>query len=250
MANTRNEVVKIAQKYVGCKQYDSKHKDLVNTFNQVKPHGEVAYNSSAWCAITWTAVQIKAGNDQKVVPYSYNCGTLITYAKKLGIWVEDDNYLPLPGDGILYDWDDNGKGDCTGAPDHVGIVESVEGNEITIIEGNKGTSASCGRRIIKRNGRYIRGYICPKYDQTKKTYSGAFPKGVLKYGASGEEVKNLQRFLNWAISAKLKIDGKWGDATEKAVNKFCVKVGLIKSGEKGKIVWGSKCLKKAKGVTK
>lgn len=45
----------------------------------------------------------------------------------------------------MYDWQDTGKGDNTGGADHVGIVEKVVGNTITIIEGNKGEAVAGGR---------------------------------------------------------------------------------------------------------
>ena len=61
----------------------------------------------------------------------------------------------------MYDWQDSGSGDNTGAPDHVGIVEKVVGSTITIIEGNKG--AAVARRTLAVNGRYIRGYCLPNY---------------------------------------------------------------------------------------
>ena len=40
--------------------------------------------------------------------------------------------------------------------------EKVEGNTITVIEGNKNDAV--GRRKLQVNGRYIRGYGLPKYD--------------------------------------------------------------------------------------
>ena len=46
-------------------------------------------------------------------------------AKKMGIWVDDDRYTPKPADAGLYDWNDSGRGDNTGTPDHIGTVESV-----------------------------------------------------------------------------------------------------------------------------
>lgn len=61
----------------------------------------------------------------------------------------------------MYDWQDTGKGDNTGGADHVGIVEKVVGNTITIIEGNKGEAVA--RRTLAVNGRYIRGYCLPDY---------------------------------------------------------------------------------------
>ena len=76
-------------------------------------------------------------------------------------WVENDAYIPSPGDYIIYDWDDTGAGDCTGWPEHVGIVISVSGDVIKVIEGNKDDAV--GYREIKVNGRYIRGYGVPDY---------------------------------------------------------------------------------------
>ena len=76
-------------------------------------------------------------------------------------WVENDAYIPSPGDYIFYDWDDTGAGDCTGWPEHVGIVISVSGDVIKVIEGNKDDAV--GYREIKVNGRYIRGYGVPDY---------------------------------------------------------------------------------------
>ena len=72
---------------------------------------------------------------------------MINLAKKAGIWVENDAYIPSTGDVILYDWDDNGVGDCTGWSDHVGIVVSVSGSTIKIIEGNKNDSVGCQWQI-------------------------------------------------------------------------------------------------------
>ena len=46
-------------------------------------------------------------------------------------------------------------------PEHVGIVESVNGNTITVIEGN--ISDKVGERTLQVNGRFIRGYCLPDY---------------------------------------------------------------------------------------
>jgi len=75
--------------------------------------------------------------------------------------VEDDRYCPGVGDVVFYDWDDSGSGDCTGWPDHVGIVESVSSDTVRVIEGNK--SNAVGRRSLSVGQRYIRGYSRPDY---------------------------------------------------------------------------------------
>jgi LysM repeat protein len=84
----------------------------------------------------------------------------------MGIWVENDAYVPKAGDIILYDWDDSGAGDNTGNADHIGIVVSISGSTIKVIEGNTGNAV--GYRNITVNGKYIRGFVTPKYS-TKAT---------------------------------------------------------------------------------
>lgn len=187
MASTRNKVVTLAQSYVGCKQGDKKHKDLVDTFNTVKPNGEVANYTCAWCSLFVTAIMIKAGNNADVCPRSYNCGTLVARAKELGIWVENDAYKANAGDIIVYDWQDtSAKGDNVGSPDHVGIIEKRADGYFTVIEGNKGTTKTCARRKIAVDGQYIRGFIVPKYAESnaeklaKKAEYLAWPYGTDK----------------------------------------------------------------------
>ena len=96
---------------------------------------------------------------------------MINGFKKIGRWCEDDAHVPSPGDVIFYDWQDKGVGDNKGSSDHVGIVEKVEGNTITVIEGNKNDAV--GRRKLQVNGRYIRGYGLPKYDANATNTSTA-----------------------------------------------------------------------------
>lgn len=161
--STANKVVSIALSYVGATKRSEKHRKLVNAFNSVKPHGEVASLSDAWCAEAWTAWQILAGNTQKEVPMSYNCGRIISDAKRLGIWIENDGFRPAKGDAILYDWEDSGRGDNTGEPNHIGMVYDVDDKYIYVVEGNKGSASVCGKRKIPINGTYIRGFVHPHY---------------------------------------------------------------------------------------
>ena len=114
----------------------------------------------AWCAATASAAAIEAGLTD-IIPRECSCTRMIELFKKMKCWKEDDAYTPLPGDIIFYDWDDSGKGDCTGNPEHVGVVESVTGLVITVIEGNYHDAV--GRRNIAVNGRCIRGYGLPDY---------------------------------------------------------------------------------------
>ena len=65
---------------------------------------------------------------------------------------------------------------------------------------------------------------------TKETYPGSLPTKELKVGSTGSQVKKWQRFLNWAINAKLDVDGDFGKATKAATEKFQKKKYLKVTG--------------------
>ena len=165
-AELRAKVINTAKKYIGEKEGGQLHKEIIDIFNTVKPDGAKMTYSAPWCAAFSSGIEIEAlgkTKAKKICPLSYNCGTIITKAKKMGIWVEKDAYKPQEADWILYDWQDSGKGDNKGGPDHVGLVEKVKGGEITVIEGNKSDMVT--RRYLKVDGKYIRGYVAIPYDK-------------------------------------------------------------------------------------
>lgn len=139
------------------------HKWVVDTYNSIspRPRGYKLQNSDFWCAATVSAVFHKLGYDALA---ECSCPVMVTKAQKLGLWDERDDRVPEVGDVILYDWQDSGKGDDRGEPDHIGIVVKVDGNKITVREGNK--NGSVGNRTLDVNGKYIRGYIIPPYDDS------------------------------------------------------------------------------------
>lgn len=81
--------------------------------------------------------------------------------------------------------------------------------------------------------------------KVKKAYTGTFPKGTLKKGSKGTQVKNLQKFLNWYGNYGLAIDGSFGTKTYEAVKKFQKATGLTVDG-----IFGPKSLAKAKSIKK
>ena len=153
----RAKVVSIAEKYLGCKESNGSHRKIIDLYNSHKPlaRGYRVKYTDAWCATFVSAVFIEAGLTE-IAPTECGCGAMINLYKKIGRWEENDAYVPSPGDVIMYDWQDNGVGDNTGAADHVGIVVSVSGNSIKVIEGNM--SDAVGHRTLRVNGKYIRGY--------------------------------------------------------------------------------------------
>ena len=216
----RNQLVKTAESYLGTKQGQSLHKLIINTFNKVKPDGWAMTYSAPWCAAFASACAIETfgvSKAKKYFPLSANCGTIITRAKSLGIWVESDSYKPGVGDWILYDWDDIGRGDNKGGPDHVGIVQKATSSKITVIEGNKGSKSEVAIREILVNGRYIRGFVTPDYSamaKSKTTITYTVKRGdtlsqiAAKYGttvkaiAAENGIKNVNLIY---VGQKLKI---------------------------------------------
>ena len=163
MSCKRSEIVKQAQEWVGLNESDGSHKKIIDIYNAIipLPVGYKLKYTDAWCAGTVSAAA-QVCNATDIIPTECSCPRMITKAQSMGIWVESDDYIPSPGDIVMYDWDDSGNGDNKGGADHVGIVEKVVDNTIAVIEGNYSNSVK--RRYLQVNGKYIRGYIVPKYD--------------------------------------------------------------------------------------
>ena len=162
----RQKVVTTAEKYLGCNEADGSHRriiDIYNTKQKQLPRGYKVTYSDAWCATFVSAISILCGLTD-IMPTECGCGAMVDLYVGLGRWQENDGYTPQPGDIIMYYWKDGTNyetTDCVGYPDHVGIVVSVSGKTIKVIEGNKNDAV--GYREIKVNGRYIRGYCLPNY---------------------------------------------------------------------------------------
>lgn len=165
-AQARQKIVSIMQGWIGLKRSDRSHAPIIDTYNGNKPlpRGYAVTYNDAYCATTTSAAAIKAGYTD-IVPVECSCYYLIEKAKAMGIWQENDAYIPALGDEVLYDWDDGANfatTDNRGTPEHVGMVEAVSGNTIKVMEGNM-SGGVVGRRNLQVNGRYIRGFICPNY---------------------------------------------------------------------------------------
>lgn len=198
----RKDVVKTINALSGA----SGHKKVLNIYNKQKvlPRGYAVKPTDAWCATTVSSVFLQNGYDKFV---ECSCIQMVEKAKKAGLWIENDAYMPQVGDVILYDWQDSGKGDDKGAPDHVGIIIDVNGDTFTVREGN--FNGGIGNRTVKRNGKYIRGFICPKYeaqstsksitDIAKEVIAGKWGKGTerkQRLALAGYDYKKVQAEVN------------------------------------------------------
>lgn len=238
MGKYASEVVRQAQAWIGKKESDGTHKEIIDVYNSHKPlaRGYAVKYSDAWCSTFVSAVAIKLGYTD-IIPTECGCQKHIELFKNIGSWVENENRVPNAGDIIFYDWQDNGLGDNVGNADHIGIVEKVEGNNITVIEGNYNNSVA--RRILTVNARYIRGYGVPKYDipvaptsnktvdeVAKEVIAGKWGNGEDRYNRltqAGYNYNEVQAKVNELLKGKKSIkeiayeviQGKWGNGQER-----------------------------------
>lgn len=271
--NLRQEVVNTLLMLEGIREGSAEHKMILRKFNEsgLCPRYKMTAKD-AWCATTVSFAFIvnklagKPGSGALFQCVECSCAEMVKLGKQQGIFVESDSYTPKPGDVIFYDWQDFGKGDDKGHPDHVGIVISVSGGIINVIEGNK--ADAIGRRKISVNGRYIRGFICPKYADpadTREHYPGKLPilpaRGYFKKGdgmvtltGSRDQIKRVQTVVNWVFDDKIPIkgkhekletDGKYGEKTDAAVSQMQKKFKLPVNG-----CYGDKCQKAIKAYRK
>lgn len=228
--------------YKGIAEGSEQHKAILKVFNDsgLCTRYKMTVND-AWCATSVSAAFIASGLSNIFPCVECSCENMINLAISAGIWVENDAYVPDVGDVILYDWDDNGVGDCTGWSDHVGIVVSCDGSTIRAIEGNK--SNTVGYRDIAVNGKCIRGFITPHYaaggsitpqpsksvqDVAKEVINGQWgnnPDRQKKLEAAGYNYQEVQNAVNAILKgnaatdltaiAKEVILGKWGNGQER-----------------------------------
>lgn len=161
-AALRAETVARAEDYLGCQEADGSHKTIIDLYNSHEPLAlgyRVQYTDS-WCAAFVSAVAIEEALTD-IIPTECGCQRQIGLWQEMGHWQEADSHIPLPGDLIYYDWDDSGKGDCTGWSDHVGMVVGTKWPFLKVIEGNKDDMVAY--RVLLINDPRIRGFGLPDY---------------------------------------------------------------------------------------
>ena len=198
MANTADALISVLESWLGYSEYNGKHKAIIDIYNSHAPlaRGYRVKYTDSWCDATVSAAAIKS-NNVDIIGTECGCEEHIKIFKKKGIWIEDGNITPKRGYIILYNWDDNTQPN-NGYSDHIGVVVSVSGSQIKVIEGNKGNAVSY--RYINVGNGTIRGYAAPKYASSGSNPST--PSG----GKSIEQV------------AKEVLAGKWGNGDERKKN--------------------------------
>ena len=240
----RAKVVEAAQNWVTIQRGDSKHKEMLAVYNNHKPlpRGYAVQIKDAYCATFTSACWIKAGVDSVTV-LECSVPKMVALAQEKGIWKEDDKFVPQPGDAVIYDWEDGpnyATTDNKAYPDHVGIVESVAGNYINVIEGNKSGGAA-GRRKLAVNGRYIRGFVLPDYAKIatpEKTVTqvaqeviaglwSVWPFRKAKLEAAGYNYAEVQAEVNRLMRSCTTYTVKRGDTLSKIANMYKTTVAKL-----------------------
>lgn len=159
----RQQLVQTAQQWLGCKESDGSHEAIIDIYNAHTPlaMGYAVQYTDEWCATFGSAAAIECGLTD-IIPTECGCERQIGLFEKMGCWMEDDAYIPLPGDYIFYALK-NRDADNTAWSDHVGIVVGTWNQYIKVIEGNNNTEVRY--RIVKVNDVKIRGYGVPQYEE-------------------------------------------------------------------------------------
>lgn len=220
MGKYASVVVGQAQKWLGLNEYDGTHMEIINLYNSQKllPRGYKMNRGDSWCAATVSAIAIK-NKYTDIIPVECSCGEMVKKAITMGVWMEDDTYVASPGDIVMYDWSDGASWatrDNKSWPDHVGIIERVANGKYTVIEGNYANEVK--RRLLDINGRYIRGFICPRYDlETVPKVDGELLQEVAKAVIRGEWGNGADR------RKRLEAAGYSYEEVQKIVNKLVKK---------------------------
>lgn len=139
-----NKILNVARRELGYKE---------GANNNTKYGADYGLNYNPWCQmfIWWCAKQ--AGIGENIIPKTASCPTAYNWFKNKG------QVIPAveakAGDIIFFTWTGNTS------PAHVGIVENVNSNIITSIEGNKNNAVE--RRNISKDNKCIFAICRPAY---------------------------------------------------------------------------------------
>lgn len=151
-------------RYLGTTEGSAEHLKILKDYNTLAntegglPRGHKAVQSDDWCAI-FAAGQAHALGLTDAYPMECSCSKIIEIAKKMGIWIESDSYIPVPGDWVLFAWKGVEGQENTLAPNHIGTIYYSDGEIMLAVEGNKGDKVDT--RALAVGDKRIRGFVHP-----------------------------------------------------------------------------------------
>lgn len=211
--NKIEKMLEIARSYIGTVEGSAKFREIIQKYNAVaETCGEyIMTYSDPWCAAFASMCSAYAGVD---LPFSASVPRMIAAARKAGTW----NKTPEIGDYITFDWNGDGTGD------HVGIISSVSGSNISYIEGNANNRVQAS--VMNRGNTSILGYIKPGNEQPPEPQPTPEPPApgelpTVKYDEISPAVKAMQSLLvlrGYSVG-RWGIDGEFGPDTLAAVQR-------------------------------
>lgn len=160
-------IVQIAESQVGYLEKDSN--SSLDSFtanagdaNYTKYGAWYGYNPADWCAmfVSWCADQ--AGISSGMFPKYAGCYAGLNTFDEMGRYYEKGSYTPKVGDIFFQAREEPGKG-------HTGIVISVSGNTMTIIDGNCNNGVR--RHTMAITDSSILGFVTPCIHTSVQKYN-------------------------------------------------------------------------------
>lgn len=170
----RQKVADTALSLLGIKEGTAEHKRIIDTYNSGLPKLPRGYKmdyDDAWCAATMSYIGIVLGIFHVILP-ECSCAKMIELYKAQGRWEERDDYVPNLADIVMFDWDAV-KGECTGAPEHTGMIVGKEGKTLEVLEGNYDNQVKI--REIPIEYVKVRGYCLPDYASLVQRFTDVEP---------------------------------------------------------------------------
>lgn len=183
----------------------------------------------AWCGIFTTWVFAAAGYDWRAqIPGFPYTPALEAGLSRMG-WARVNPQDARPGDVVFFDFPDH-----VDRIQHVGIVESNNGRELTTIEGNTSiTSDDNGGEVMRRQRPYrlVAAVRRPPYSvPASKVRIRRVLKRRRLFMMRGDDVRAVQRLVGLQGND---VDGKYGPQTERAVRTWQRAHHLTVDGEFG-----------------
>lgn len=156
---TADKILDMARSQIGIFEYPSNSNRV--KYNTEYYGQEVSGSSYPWCCVFvwWVFRKCGASNLFFGGDKTASCTTLMKWYKSVGKIVT----TPKPGDIVFYQFDNDDYAD------HVGIVESVDKDTITAIEGNTSESGSQsnGGQVLRkiRKKTLVMAYARPGYEE-------------------------------------------------------------------------------------
>lgn len=254
---TADDVLAVFHSWLGLKKSDLSHMVILKIYNDfIRSHpgtgrGYIVQPTDQYCDTGFSAAFILLNAVDLIGGVECGVEEHVKIFQRAGIWEEDGRKTPIPGWGIVYNWDDTTQPN-DGYSDHIGIVYDVVDGMIYCYECNM-SGGKVGIRRVPVGYGCIRGFVKPKYAQVASgstpapatpakpvkqqdvTVTG--PTATVSYGSTGAKVKTLQAALV-ALGHTVDIDGEFGRDTREKVRKLQAMNRLDVDGIVGPQTWG------------